>query len=195
MLNDTLTAGLKPYAIGDKLRALRLKSKMGLVELGKHTTLSPGLLSRIERGKMVPTLPTLLRIAMVFSVGLEYFFSAEREKKILAIVRKRDRLRFPAQPDADQPSYFFENLDFPILQPKLKAYLADFRKVPSEQARSHQHAGIEFLYVISGKLAVSLGESEYVLAAGDAIYFQSDTPHSYRNKGSAECTGIIVTTV
>ena len=66
MLSKTLQDGLNDYAIGDKLRTLRLKKKIGLVELGKHTGLSPALISKIERGLMFPTLPTLLRIALVF---------------------------------------------------------------------------------------------------------------------------------
>ncbi len=48
---------------------------MGLVELGKHTGLSPAMLSKLERGKLFRTLPTLMRIAMVFGVGLEHFFT------------------------------------------------------------------------------------------------------------------------
>jgi transcriptional regulator with XRE-family HTH domain len=75
MLSATLQEALQGYAIGEKVRALRLKKKMGLVELGQHTGLSPALLSKIERGRLFPTLPTLLRIALVFSVGLEFFFS------------------------------------------------------------------------------------------------------------------------
>jgi transcriptional regulator with XRE-family HTH domain len=51
MLSETLADGLKTYAIGEKIRALRLRKKMGLVELGQHTGLSPALLSKIERGK------------------------------------------------------------------------------------------------------------------------------------------------
>lgn len=74
MLSETLAKGLNDYAIGEKLRALRLRKKMGLVELGRHTGLSAAMLSKVERGKLFPTLPTLLRIALVFSVGLEYFF-------------------------------------------------------------------------------------------------------------------------
>ena len=65
MLTRTISEGLERYQIGGKLRGLRLKKKMGLVELGKHTDLSPALLSKIERGRLFPTLPTLLRIALV----------------------------------------------------------------------------------------------------------------------------------
>ena len=81
MLSDTLAEGLQKYAIGEKLRRLRLKKKMGLVELGRHTGLSPAMLSKVERGKLFSTLPTLLRIAMVFNVELEHFFTDSRRSR------------------------------------------------------------------------------------------------------------------
>lgn len=68
MLSETLDSGLRSYGIGAKVRGLRLKKKMGLVELGRHTGLSAALLSKLEREKLFPTLPTLLRVAMVFGV-------------------------------------------------------------------------------------------------------------------------------
>src|SRR4051795_4280207 len=98
MESGTITQGLKRYSIGEKLRRLRLRKSMGLGELSKHTGLSPALLSKLERDLMYPTLPTLLRIAMVFSVGLEHFFNPE-ERPVLEIVRRKDRLRFPESPD------------------------------------------------------------------------------------------------
>src|SRR6187455_3259692 len=99
MLSPTLRTGLSDYDIGRKIRTLRLKKKMGLVELGRHTGLSPALLSKIERGRLFPTLPTLLRIALVFSVGLEFFFAGAREKPLLAVVRKAERVQLPERQD------------------------------------------------------------------------------------------------
>ena len=92
MLSKTLQDGLNNYGIGAKIRALRLKKKIGLVDLGRHTELSPALLSKIERGRLFPTLPTLLRIALVFGVGLEYFFAGAREKPLVAVTRKSQRV-------------------------------------------------------------------------------------------------------
>jgi transcriptional regulator with XRE-family HTH domain len=74
MVTKAIDDGLRPYSIGEKLRSLRLRKSMGLVELGRHTGLSAALLSKLERGKLYPTLPTLLRIAMVFSVGTRLLF-------------------------------------------------------------------------------------------------------------------------
>src|SRR5919112_4282715 len=109
MLTATLKTGLNGYAIGAKIRALRLRKKMGLVELGQHTGLSPALLSKIERGRLFPTLPTLLRIALVFSVGLEFFFAGTREKPLVAIVRKDQRVTLPDRQDGKEMSYRFES--------------------------------------------------------------------------------------
>src|SRR5689334_9731983 len=149
--SKTIAAGLGKYAIGGKLRRLRLRKSMGLVELSKHTGLSPGLLSKLERNLMHPTLPTLLRIALVFSVGLDYFFTPE-SKPVLEVVRKRDRLRFPDSPDAARPAYHFESLDFPVPQRRLNSYLAEFESAADAEPRFHQHPGVEFLYVLCGKL-------------------------------------------
>ena len=82
-MTDTISEGLGRYSIGEKLRSMRLRKSMGLVELGKHTGLSAALLSKLERGKLFPTLPTLLRIAMVFGVGLDYFFTDERKRRVV----------------------------------------------------------------------------------------------------------------
>jgi transcriptional regulator with XRE-family HTH domain len=191
MESQTITQGLNRYSIGEKLRRLRLRKSMGLNELSKHTGLSISLLSKLERDLMHPTLPTLLRIALVFSVGLEYFFNPE-PKPMLEIVRKQERLRFPEAPDRRHPAYHFESLDFRAENRKLNAYYAEFEPANGRQIRMHEHAGIEFLYVISGKLALQIGEDEPQLAEGDAIYFDSTIPHGYRRLGSRPATALVV---
>lgn len=191
-MNKTITEGLKPYALGEKLRDLRLKKSMGLVQLGKHTGLSPAMLSKLERGKLFPTLPTLLRIAMVFSVGLEYFFSDERKRHVVAIVRKQDRLRFPERPGGEV-SYWFESLDFAANERSLNAFLAEFEPVASGKQRLHQHSGAEFLYMIRGKLDLVIGSDTHTLDTGDAIYFDSSVRHGYRRAGLHPSTGLVVT--
>ncbi len=193
-MNSTITEGLKPYALGEKLRTLRLKKSMGLVELGKHTGLSPAMLSKLECGRLFPTLPTLLRIAMVFSVGLDFFFTDERKRHVVAIVRKRDRIRFPERPGGSEVSYWFDSLDFAANERKLNAFLAEFQPVASDKLRLHQHPGVEFLYMISGKLELVIGSDTHTLEAGDAIYFDAAVRHGYRRSGKPASSALIVTT-
>ncbi len=194
MLSDTLAKGLGRYAIGEKLRALRLRKKMGLVELSRHSGLSAAMLSKVERGRLFPTLPTLLRIALVFSVGLEYFFSDDPKRRVLAIVRKGDRKRFPERPDGRDISFEFESLDFSAVERKLNAYYAEFRPLPPGKARPHHHAGVEFLSVLRGTLQMRVGSEEHVLESGDSIYFDSSVPHSYRRISQKGCVAIVITT-
>lgn len=194
MLSATLREGLKAYAIGPKLRAIRLKKKIGLVELGRHTGLSAAMLSKIERGQVFPTLPTLLRIALVFSVSLDYFFTAEREEPVIAIARRGDRLRFPEKQGARDVAYEFESLDFSAVQRLLNSYFAEFFPVSPDKQRRHQHPGAEFLYVLSGTLGLSIAAEEHVLGPRDSIYFDSSRPHAYRRIGAKSCSAIVVTT-
>ena len=193
MLSETLAKGLSDYAIGEKLRALRLRKKIGLVELGRHTGLSAAMLSKVERGKLFPTLPTLLRIALVFSVGLEYFFSDDQKRHVLAIVRRAERKRFPERPDGRDISFYFESLDFAAVERKLNAYYAEFQPLQPGKARSHHHAGVEFLCVLRGKLEIRIGTEDHFLESGDSIYFDSSLPHSYRRGSQKPCSAIVVT--
>lgn len=193
MLSKTLQEGLSEYRIGEKLRTLRLKKKMGLVELGKHTGLSPALLSKIERGRLFPTLPTLLRIALVFSVGLEFFFSGAREKPLVVVVRKHDRVSLPERPGAVDVAYRFESLEYPATERRFNAYLAEFFPLDPDRLRPHTHPGVEFIYTIQGKLIVGVGGEDRTLHAGDSIYFDSTLPHTYRRSGGHACRAIVVT--
>jgi transcriptional regulator with XRE-family HTH domain len=193
MLSATLHQGLKNYAIGEKLRGLRLKKKMGLVELGRHTGLSAALLSKVERGKLFPTLPTLLRIALVFSVGLEYFFTEDQRKQTIGIVRRHERKRFPERPEGGDVSFYFESLDFAAVERKLNAYHAEFQQLQPGKARLHHHPGAEFVSVLRGKLEMIIAATVHVLDSGDSIYFDSSLPHSYRRVSQKPCSAIVVT--
>ena len=193
MLSATLQSGLSEYGIGERVRTLRLKKKMGLVELGKHTGLSPALLSKIERGRMFPTLPTLLRIALVFSVGLEFFFAGAREKPLIAIVRKGERVTLPDRAGARDVAYRFQSLDFLAPERRFNAYFAEFLTVAADKVRPHAHPGVEFLYVMQGTLSMVIRDETHTLDAGDSIYFDSTLAHAYRRSGSRACSAIVVT--
>jgi len=191
MLSETLAAGLEQYNIGAKVKSLRLKKGLGQVQLGAHTGLSPAMLSKIERGQVIPTLPTLLRIALVFGVGLEHFFADDSDRPKAAVIRKKDRLRLPDRQDAEPPSYMFESLDFPVTDRKMDAYFAEF-PARSERSEPHRHSGAEFIYVLKGPLVVDIDGREYELDDGDSMYFDSDTPHSYGRRGRSPCSAIVV---
>jgi transcriptional regulator with XRE-family HTH domain len=184
---------LTNYDIGLKLRQLRLRKKIALVDLGRHTGLSASMLSQLENGKLIPTLPTLARISAVFDVGLEHFFADKKAKRVFSIVRAAERLRFPEAPDSPVPGYFFECLAFGATDKVLGAYLAEFPFRKDDAAAPHQHEGAEFIHVLQGVLAINYQSEEHFLNAGDSVYFDASESHSYSGQSQEPTRAIVVT--
>jgi len=176
--------------LGERIKQLRLKKSMGLVELGRHTGLSASFLSQLETGRVVPTLRNLARIALVFSKDLNYFFEPE-PKTLFRVQRGKDRIRLP-QSGTDDPAYYFESLGYLVPDRQLDPYFAEF--LPNvKPRRAHQHPGCEFLYVLEGTLDILHGEQKHSLDAGDAVYFDANTAHSYANNSGVPAKALIVT--
>jgi quercetin dioxygenase-like cupin family protein len=140
---------------------------------------------------MVPTLPTLSRIAMVFDVGLDHFFTGPL--RLFNIVREGERMRFPERADAPTPAYFFECLAFSTQGKGLHAYLATFPKRTPDQIVDHFHEGTELIYVLSGSLNIRFQGEEHDLRAGDTLHMDSIEPHGYRGTSDEDARAIIVT--
>ena len=191
--SETIRRVLGSYDIGHKLRQLRLRKKIALVDLGKHTGLSASMLSQLENGKLIPTLPTLARIAMVFDVGLEFFFGEKRPERLFSIVRAEDRVRFPELSDDPVPGYYFEVLTYNAMDKNLSAYLADFPNAGAESSKEHLHDGTEFVHVLEGSLAIHYGAEEHILNSGDSVYFDSSEAHSYHGMSDSSTRALVVT--
>src|SRR3954470_21634894 len=109
-LAESAEAFIQQKGIGERIKYLRQRKGMGLVELGRHTGLSASFLSQLETGRVVPTLRNLARIALVFSRDLSYFFEPEPQT-LFRIHRGKDRVRLP-QTGVSDPAYYFESLGY-----------------------------------------------------------------------------------
>lgn len=178
--------------IGERIKRLRLKKSMGLVELGKHTGLSASFLSQLETGRVVPTLRNLARIAMVFSKDLSYFFESE-PRPIFRVHRRKDRVRLP-QTGVEPPTYFFESLGYMVPDRAMDPYYAEFQPFTKEsEIKAHVHPGFEFLYLLDGDLEFLHGDQRCKLETGDALYFDASTAHAYRCLSKRPAGALIVT--
>jgi transcriptional regulator with XRE-family HTH domain len=202
---------LSEYEIGRKLRQLRLKKKIALTDLGRQTDLSASMLSQLENGKLVPTLPTLARIALVFEIGLEHFFSDKRERRLFSVVRAEERPRFPQQTNSPKevddnmpvlrgffntpaPGYFFEVLASGVPHKNMSAFLAEFPLAGEQVARlEHSHEGSEFIHVLEGVLAIHYQAEQHLLRTGDSVHFDASEAHSYSGHSETPAKAIIVT--
>ena len=178
--------------IGERIKRLRLKRSMGLVELGRQTGLSASFLSQLETGRVVPTLRNLARISLVFGKDFSYFFDSEPQP-VFRVHRKSDRVRLP-QSGVDNPTYFFESMGYMVPDRQLDPYLAEFLPLSKpNEVRPHVHPGFEFLYVLAGELEIQHADKLHVLTPGDGVYFDASSPHAYRCHGGESAQVIIVT--
>lgn len=187
---DAAEGFISEKRLGERIKALRLKKSMGLVELGRHTGLSASFLSQLETGRVVPTLRNLARIAIVFSRDLSYFFEPE-PKTLFRVHRSDERVRLP-QTGTDEPSYFFESLGYMVPDRQLDPYYIEFQPGVKPR-RAHQHPGHEFLYLLEGDLDIQHSTTSYSLQAGDAAYFDAAVAHSYICRGDQPAKTLLVT--
>lgn len=191
----TVRRVLANYDIGRKLKHLRLRKKIALTDLGRHTGLSASMLSQLENGKLIPTLPTLARIGMVFDVGVDHFFVDRRKNRLFSVIRGGERIRFPDRAGSPDPQYFFECLAFSAQDKSIQAYLAEFAVRQSDSVEEHFHDGAEFLHVLEGAVEIAYQNEPHVLEAGDSVYFDGAEPHSYRCVSDAPAKAIVITTL
>jgi hypothetical protein len=127
-----------------------------------------------------------------FGVGLEYFFAGAREKPLVAVTRKSQRVELPERAGAREAAYRFASLDYPATERRFNCHYAEFLPVAPEKLRPHDHAGVEFIYD-SGHAQRAHDGEEHALEAGDAIYFDATEPHAYRRSGGRLCSAVVVT--
>lgn len=190
---ETVRRVLGAYHLGRRLRALRLRKKIALADLARHTGLSASMLSQLETGKLLPTLPTLARIAIVFDVGIDHFFEDKGSKRQFTVVRADERMKFPERPERPMPAYFFECLAFAANGKLFEAYLAEFPPHAANEVAPHQHEGAEFVYVMEETLIIHFDHEDHELNAGDSVYFDPAEPHSYRGAGAKAAKALVIT--
>jgi transcriptional regulator with XRE-family HTH domain len=176
--------------LGQRIKRLRLKRSMGLVELGRQTGLSASFLSQLETGRVVPTLRNLARIALVFNKDLSWFFESPAHS-VFRIQRRRDRVRLPiGSPD---PDYIAESFGILVPENGFRPCIAEFL-AGSDRAAFHPevYSGVEMVYVLHGEIELRRKGEPHILAAGDVCYISGETPRTYRCSGDQPSRALIV---
>ena len=166
---------------------------MGLVELGKHTGLSPALLSKIERGPCSRRCRRCCASRWCSASAWSSSSPAPGRSRSSPSSARRIGWRCPERPGTGDVAYRFESLDFPATERRFNAYLAEFFPVADDAMRPHHHPGVEFIHTLHGTLGVHMNGEVHRLEAGDSIYFDANLPHAYRRENGRTCTALVVT--
>jgi transcriptional regulator with XRE-family HTH domain len=158
-------------AVGPRLRALRIERRISLSDLAAVTGISTSTLSRLETGKLRPTLEQLLPLARTYGVALDELVGAP----------ETGDPRVHLQPITRHGSTY---LPLTRRLGGLQAYklIIPARDWPQKEQRSHE--GYEWLYVLNGRALLVLGDREFVLPPGEAAEFDTRVPHWLGNAGN-----------
>ncbi|WP_119726969.1 helix-turn-helix domain-containing protein [Thermomonospora amylolytica] len=165
-LDDVLTS------VGPRLRALRRDRGITLADLSETTGISVSTLSRLESGGRRPTLELLLPLARAYGVPLDELVGAPPIGDPRVHLRPLTRHGWTYIPLA-------RNLG------GLRAYklIIPPAKAPSVRPELKTHEGYDWMYVLSGRLRLLLGDHDLILTAGEAAEFDTHVPHAFTNPG------------
>jgi DNA-binding transcriptional MerR regulator/mannose-6-phosphate isomerase-like protein (cupin superfamily) len=162
---------------GQRFRRLRTRRGLSLAQVARATGVSVGFLSALERGQMHSSIATLRRIARFYRTNILSLFEAAEENPRL--VRPAQRKILETTPGVRMELLAWGHT---AMEPHL------FRVRPGGgSGESYAHEGEEFLHVLRGDFEIWLNNGEhYRLKPGDSLYFESSTPHRWKNPGRGE---------
>ena len=170
---------------GQHLRRMRLKRGLSLAQVARGTRVSVGFLSALERGQMRSSVGTLQRIARFYKTNILSMFETNGDAP--SLVRPSQRKVLETGPKVRMELLAWGNT---AMEPHL------FRVKPGGgSGESYTHEGEEFLHVLRGEFEIWLhNQGHYRLKPGDSLYFESSTPHRWKNPGRSEAWVLWVNT-
>lgn len=180
----TKTSKTRTAMLGSEIRRLRTKSGLSLEELAKQTGLSEDYLVRIEQEAEIPPVGAMLQISRVLSLDAGKLLTrAEAEDR-----KRRKRESFEKR----KRSYAYKTLAPGGTTMHLKAFLVTIDPRQDHAMVEYRHEGEEFVYVLEGKVNVTVGENRYRLTKGKSLHFNAAIPHMLRNPGDVRTELIVV---
>jgi transcriptional regulator with XRE-family HTH domain len=174
--------------LGARVRAEREAAGESVRGLARRLGVSPSLLSQIERGLAQPSVGTLWAIVTELGLSLDALFAGEADDAERPPLVQRAERRTAIELDG---GIRWERL---TPAPDADADFAFVTYAPGGDSRADDppatHRGKEYGYVVSGRLAIEVGDAELELGPGDSIVFGSETPHRFRALGDAPARAV-----
>ncbi len=168
--------------VGNKIRKERLKKKMSLDRVANETGFSIDYLKEIEAGKKIPPVGTLLQLAKALEID-SGFFLREQESSLKSRIRAYTKRT---------ENYAYTTLTPGAESKHLKAFKVTIDAMQDHKGVGYQHEGEEFVYVLSGKIELTVGDHVNVLDVGESLHFNSGIRHKLRNIGKEKAEFLVV---
>lgn len=176
-----------PYHFGEKLRSVRERKGYTLKVVATKAGVSESLVSQIERNRVSPAIDTLLSLADVLDINLEFLFEEYRRKHPVQIIRKNERRT------TDEDGVLYEEIVKPDAadgQSTLESYTITIPAGAKTQRGSYGHLGKEIGFILNGTCELHYEKYVYELKEGDSVTFSAAAPHTIINTGNTELKAI-----
>ena len=161
--------------VGERVRELRLGLGLTMERFAEQAELSLGMLSKIENGQTSPSLGTLTNLANAGAVPFTAFFRGLDEERDALVVRAGKGIEISHMGGGQGRTYHdLGALRGPVRQ--IEPVLVTITK-PNEVFPLFQHAGVEFIYMLAGKVEYGYGAKRYVLKSGDIMQLHGEVTH------------------
>jgi transcriptional regulator with XRE-family HTH domain len=161
--------------IGAEVRRLRKSLDLTVAELGTAAGISGGMLSKIENGTISPSLATLSALAKALNVSISSLFAETDERRDCSFVKAGTGVRIDRR--GTKAGHQYDLLGHSLagdigVDPFLITLKGD-----AQPYTNFRHAGVEFIYMLSGKVRYRHADKTYVLEPGDALFFDAAARH------------------
>jgi transcriptional regulator with XRE-family HTH domain len=174
-------------SLGQKIGRLRQERGLTLQEVSDGSGLTPSFLSRLERDKVNISVANLRKLALFFNVQMTYFFEGEDNQQVGQVVRASERTKLSLD---DAPVQVYSLLP-------ANGYL-EARLIESESGGGQQGFASrdgQIVHLLQGRMKYHLGEEEYILEAGDTLFFHEELGYSWTNVGQEKVILITVSVI
>ena len=186
--NGEAATDLAPV-VGANLRRLRTRRGLSLERLAQISGVSRAMLGQIELGQSAPTITVLWKIARALEVTFSALISARTQSGALVLRSSESKIL------TSKDRSFSSRALFPFDEPRrVEFYELRLTAGAVEDADAHPPGTTENLVVTAGQVEIDVSGDTHKLEAGDAILFEADTPHAYRNSGKTEAVMYLVMT-
>lgn len=173
----------KEESLSDRIRMVREMRGLTIKDLSSRTGIDTEILIRIESGKVIPALGQLVKLGKALDMKMGYFISPGIDEP-LTVVRKHERRSVSRYGEAKSMlyGYSYESLAPDKANRLMEPFIVSL--VPTQIQEFSTHAGQEFIYVLEGEIKLQVGDRAHSLKPGDAVYYDSNQPHSVRCGGT-----------
>lgn len=183
---DVEAAAWEPIvgAIGPKVREARMGLGLSLQQLAARSEVSAAAIHKVERGDMVPTITTLLKLANALDRPIAHFVGDGTRPRAVA-VHMRGNARHPTPADWAPAAHGVAGQMLAAPDERFRAGGVRATVEPGGGSGDTRplRPGEELLLVLEGALQVDVAGEHYRLDAGDTLHYPTDRPHEWRNPG------------